>query len=155
VEAEAFVRKTFDGTPDGDTDTLYCEIIAFLDSYLELLQKCHYVLLERQLPNNYQSVRISQHTLTYLLLRLRDAKYLPILVEVHPSLKGKMLSAPKNTNSHGLKKWAVSKAIDICEQRGEEYSANAIRKERGAKAQTKGDDLADTILQIEAIMMLV
>jgi hypothetical protein len=155
VQAEAFIRKTFTGCIDGDHDTLYCEILAFLDTYLELLKSCHYVLLERQLPNNYQSVRISQHVLTYLLVKLKDAQYLPIIVEVHPNVKGKVLSAPSNTNSNGLKKWAVEKAIDICEQRGETSSAETIRKERGPRGQIKGDDLADTVLQIEAVMLMV
>lgn len=155
VQAEVFIRKTFSGSLDGDFDTLYCEIVAFLDTYLDLLKNCHYVLVERQLPNNYQSVRISQHTLTYLLVKLKDAYYLPIIVEVHPTLKGKMLFAPSNINSNGLKKWAIEKAIEICEQRGETSSAETIRKERDARGQTKGDDLADTILQIEAVMMMV
>jgi hypothetical protein len=155
IQAEVFIRKTFSQSYNGDYDTLYCEILAFLDSYLDLLKKCHYVLIERQLPNNYQSVRVSQHVLTYVLVKLKDAQYLPIIAEVHPSLKGKMLSAPSNINSNGLKKWAVEKAIEICEQRDETSSAETIRKERGARGQTKGDDLADTILQIEAVMMMV
>lgn len=154
VVTEVFIRKTFEGSTKGDRDTLYSEITQFLDQHLELLQNSHYVLMERQLPSNYQSVRISQHVLTYMLMKLQDASHLPIIVEVHPNLKAKALNAPKNINSNGLKKWAVEKATEICKNREDDFSLSAIRNERGARGQRKGDDLADTILQIEAVMSL-
>ena len=129
---------------NNDLTSVYQTLTYFLDQYLELFLTCHLVIVERQLPTNYRAVRISQHVISYFMLRLKDQPLLPIIIEINPKLKSKQLLAPSSLNDRGIKKWAIEKAIELLTSRSDIVGLNIINKER------KKDDLADTVVQIEA-----
>ena len=123
----------------------YVSLLNFLEKYKEFLLKTHVFVVEKQVPQNYKCVRISQHTITYFMTITKDNPNLPSIYEVSPKLKGEYLGAPKKISEKDLKLWAVNKAIEICKQRNDKYSLEIIEKTK------KKDDLSDTIVQTEAL----
>lgn len=152
VTTEQFVRKNFDKSTNDGIDHTFDLITSFLDENLILLYNSHYVIIEKQLSRNYQSLRISQHVLSYVLINLRNAPYLPFILELESAVKGKVLSAPKGQD---IKKWSEEKAMEILRQRGDQESIKKILHQKGSKGQKKGDDLADTVVQIEALFTML
>lgn len=131
------------------TDT-YNVLTNFLEKYSRFYKDCHYILIERQLPVNYQAVRISQHVISYFSLTLKDTLLLPPIIEVDPKLKGKMLGAPKGCSDSQLKQWAVEKAKEMFTEREDEYSLQVLQHFK-----SKQDDLSDTACQIEAFLKFI
>ena len=131
----------------------YSFITKYLDKYLELFKTCHMVIIEKQLPVNYKSVRMSQHTLTYFMVNLKNiVPTLPMFFEVKPQLKGKELGVPPNLNERGLKLWAIDKALELVTIRNDIKGLQILkRKDPRTKRKEKKDDLSDTICQIEAL----
>ena len=124
----------------------YDVLTTFLDKYIEHYKDCHFILIERQLPQNYQASRIAQHTISYYSIKLRDKDLLPTIIEVDPKLKGKVLGAPKGITDKQLKSWAVEKATELLTIRNDKFALEVLdffRKKR--------DDLSDTVCMIEAI----
>lgn len=126
----------------------YQTLTQFLDQYKEEYFKCHFIVIERQLPQNYKASRIAQHTISYFSLLLHNSPLLPAIVEVNPQLKGKMLDAPSYMTDKQLKKWAVIVARKLLKIRGDEHSLKIMDKHKN-----KQDDLADTICQVEALFI--
>ena len=120
------------------------EMLRFLKTALPTFLKCHMVIIERQLAVNYRACRFSTATLTFFLDNLADAEYLPIIVEVNPKMKGKMLGVPRGTKDRELKLWSVHKAAELCWCRDDPYLSHFQKK-------GKRDDEADTITQEEAM----
>jgi hypothetical protein len=142
-----FVKVDINPVADDENNcTAYKKLSAFLETYKSDLINCHYVLIERQLPENYRAVRISQHTITWFMEHLKNNSVLTLIYEVDPKLKGRQLGASSNLNKRGLKQWAVEEATKILQQRNDQVSL-AIMKKAGKKQ----DDLGDTIVQIEAL----
>ena len=131
---------------DDNTVTLSTSqnLYRFLNTYKDYFFRCHYVLVERQLPFNYQAVRISIHVLSYFAMLLADTPLLPQLIEINSKLKGRLLGAPGNLTDTGLKAWAVEEALKILEWREDKWSLDVLKKAK------KKDDLADVVVQIEA-----
>jgi len=127
----------------------YKVLTDFLNKYLEFFKGCHFIIIERQIVDNYQAVRISQHTISYFSIVLADQILLPSIIEVDPKLKGRMLGAPKGISSSQLKSWAVQTAHKILNRRNDDYSLGVLKY-----FSKKQDDLSDTICQIEAIFIL-
>ncbi len=71
-----------------------------------------------------------------------------LIVEVNPQLKGQQLGGPSGHNKPLLKQWAVNEAIRLFTMRNDEKSLQIIN------SITKKDDLADTVVQIEALFSL-
>jgi hypothetical protein len=65
----------------------------------------------------------------------------PLIAEVDPKLKSKILKAPKGVD---LKKWSVEEAVKILKGRDDDNSIKIIEKTK------KKDDLADTVCQSQA-----
>lgn len=130
---------------------LYTFVLDFLDQHKELFRTCHMVIVEKQLPINYRAVRMSQHTLSYFMILLKNIEpELPLFFEVAPTLKGRELGAPPNLNERGLKLWAVDKARELLTDRNDKVGLEILnRKVNGRKE--KKDDLADVVCQIEAL----
>lgn len=128
--------------------SVYTILSQFLDAHLELFKTCHMLIVEKQLPQNYKAVRISQHVLTYFMVTLKDIPTMPMIFELDPKLKGKELGAPPY-NSKGLKMWAVQKATELLTMRKDYYALGIMKKHK-----KKADDLADTVCQIEALFSL-
>lgn len=134
----------------GDYLKIFDVLSSFLDLHLELLQTCHIFVMERQqIPENVWTNRIAQHTLSYLLLKMKDTPLLPIILEIDPKVKGQQLEAPTGLNYNALKKWSTETAISLLTLRQDEYSLAVF-----SKYKTKKDDLADTVCQIEALFRL-
>lgn len=132
-----------------ETSNIYNMITQILDQYLDLFNTCHMVIVERQVPFNYLAVRVSQHVLSYFMIKLQDNPLLPIIMEVDNKLKSRQLQAPSNLNERGIKKWSIDKAIEILTSRNDTYALNILREE--IKKKKKLDDLADTVCQVEAL----
>lgn len=128
-------------SPMETINQLYHNITVLLDNQQEYYKDTHYVIIERQLPQNYLATRVMQHLISYFLLKQC------CVVEIDPKLKGRMLDAPKGIGERQLKKWAVEKAIEIATQRGDDYTLNLLKKNK------KKDDLADVLCQIEAFCL--
>jgi hypothetical protein len=126
----------------------YEVLTAFLDKYQQFYDDCHFIIIERQLPQNYRATRIAQHTISYFSLRLHNKSLLSSIVEVDPKLKGKILGAPKGINDKQLKAWAVEKARCLLTIRLDEFSLKVLDCFKN-----KQDDLSDTVCQIEALFI--
>lgn len=136
-------------TVEGDTTTttIYQALTAFLNQYQQFYQDCHYIIIERQLPQNYKATRIAQHTISYFSLRLENAPLLPAIIEVSPQLKGKILGAPRGLPNKELKKWAVDTAHALLRTRKDDFSLRVLT------GVSKKDDLSDTVCQAEALFI--
>jgi len=132
---------------------IYSFIETYLDKYLDLFKTCHIVIIEKQLPVNYRAVRMSQHTLTYFMIHMKNIKpQLAMFFEVKPQLKGRELGAPPNLNERGIKLWAIDKARELLIDRGDTKGLEILnRKDPVTKRKEKKDDLSDTICQVEAL----
>lgn len=129
--------------------TVFDNLTLFLDRFADLWHQCHIVIIERQLPENYKAVRISQHALSYFLFRMADSPLIPLIAEIEPTLKSRQLQAPRGLNKDQIKDWSVTKAKYLLTCRNDQASLGIMEKNR-----KKPDDLADTICQIEAVFDL-
>jgi len=120
----------------------------FLDKFEMFYKHCHFIIIERQLPQNYKATRIAQHTLSYFMLKLTNSPLLPSFIEINPKLKGKILGAPKNINDKQLKYWAIEKGTAILHARNDTFALQILNKFKN-----KQDDLCDTICQAEAFII--
>lgn len=132
----------------GDTQVCeaYQDLTTFLNKYDQFYDECHFVIIERQLPQNYKATRMAQHTITYFSIRLHNRSLLPAIIEVDPKLKGRILGAPKGINDKQLKTWAVEKARELLTIRKDTFSLGVLQH-----FHNKQDDLSDTVCQIEAV----
>ena len=147
-----------DTTDNGGTTKVDPQILSvltqFLISLLPYIQETRIVAIERQLAVNYKSSRIYQHILTFFMIHAPSFQHPCIVMDIDPKLKGKILGAPKGLNKYGLKQWAIEKALEILQIRGDRKAIECINQNRG-KSKTKADDLSDTVIQIEAWFILV
>lgn len=140
-----FEKVSLDTTP-GEYCDMYSSLSRFLDRHLSDISGCHYLIVERQLPQNYLATRIAQHTLSYLEIHCRDSPLLPTIVELDPKVKGQMLGYKRGDD---LKAWSVERARSLLEMRLDSHSLSVLDYYR-----KKQDDLADTVCQIEALFKL-
>jgi hypothetical protein len=125
-----------------DESSHYGYLLHFFESQKELIKGCHIFLIERQLPQNYKMVRISQHTISYIMFQTLNNSLLPSIYEVDTKLKGIYLGVKK---SDDVKKIAIERAIQLLTSRNDKYSLSVLNNTK------KKDDLADVIIQIEAL----
>lgn len=154
IQPIALSRTTFgtnaittETAPNGTAltvNTLYRDVTTFFNTYNEYFPTTHILIMERQLPQNYKAVRISQHVLTEMMIRLANQPLLPLIVEVDSKLKSRQLGCPKGLNERQTKLWLIEKALLLSQQRGDDFSHDLISRSR------KKDDLADVICQAEA-----
>lgn len=129
-------------------------ITHYVQALLPIMKETRIVAIERQLAKNYKATRIFQHLLTYFVMVVPSFTHPCIVVDICTKLKGKILGAPKGLNHYGLKKWGIEKAIELLTWRNDQWSLQVINHHRG-KSETKADDMADTIIQMEAWFILV
>lgn len=110
--------------------------------------------IERQMAINYKATRIFQHVLSFFMIHAPYFKNYCMIVDINPQLKGNILGAPRKLTYNELKTWSIDKAIEILRQRGDSISITILQTHRG-KTKTKADDLADTVVQMEAWIRLV
>lgn len=131
-------------------DTIYyTNVSKALDEYSELFRWAHYIVIESQLPINYDLVRMSQHITTYLMMTVKDKGFRPLIIEIDPKLKSRMLGAPPKMTKPQLKVWCKNKAVAILRERGDTVTADMIEKVR------KGDDHGDTVCYEEIWWMIL
>jgi hypothetical protein len=135
---------------EGDTTicNTYQVLTSFFDKYRQFYDECHFIIIERQLPQNYKATRIAQHSISYFSICLHNKPLLPSIVEVDPKLKGKILGAPKGISDKQLKSWAVEVGRNLLTMRQDNFSLQVLDHFRN-----KQDDLCDTVCQIEAIFI--
>jgi len=139
---------------EGYYNSLYLDVFNWFDQFKEYFMNTHVVIVERQLPENYQSVRLSQHIICYLMTVLSKSKLEPLLAEIDSKAKYKYLGAPSGFNKTALKQWGTETAVALLEQRSDTYGLSIIASARGVRGQKKHDDVSDTIIQVEAFWKL-
>lgn len=140
--------------PDTGSTTLYTELIKFLDRYRTQLYQSHLVMIERQLPINYRMVRLSQAILDYFIHLLKDAPHLPLIIEMAPNLKTRIMKAPNSMSEKQTKLWSETCGVLLLMARKDYQSLTIINQtsiEKGKAA--KINDLTDTVVMIEAICL--
>ncbi len=151
VKTEVFVKwdMSMYSTAYTNTDTsyIYSHLMGELDKYTDLFKETHLVLIERQMAINFRMVRFSMCLISYFLRKMRKGIYLPMIYEIDSQLKSKQLGAPKGFRGVQLKEWGIEVSLHILEYRRDTISYNIIKNE---KSVGKKDDLADTVIQIEA-----
>jgi hypothetical protein len=127
----------------GGYSKLYSEVSIFLEKQRKFFENINIVLIERQLPTNYKMVRLSQHVLSYFT-NLFLSNPIPI-IEIDSKFKTKFLDAPRKLDEREVKKWSVEKCSEILPKYFDQVSENFF-----TSFKKKKDDLADTIVQMEA-----
>ncbi|GAG58427.1 unnamed protein product [marine sediment metagenome] len=128
---------------------LYQITNTILDRYRDLILQTHIILIEKQMPFNYKAVRISQHIISYFICLLKNRSLAPLIIEMDAKLKTDMLEAGK-LNKQEVKKWAMKIGRELLETRNDKKGIELLDTTKG-----KLDDLCDTIVQIEAICVLL
>ena len=144
-EVVKFTHPSDDHLKANSISELYKRITEFLDKYLEFYKQTHVIVIEQQMHINYQSTRVMQHVISYFTVILKDLPLLPMIIEIDNKLKTQALDSPRNLNDKGIKDWSIEIAKQLLQLRGDTKSFQIITKER------KKDDLADTVLQVEAL----
>lgn len=126
----------------------YVNACSILDEYIEHIQMSHYIVIESQLTINPDLVRMSQHIITYLMIKTKDKGLRPLICEIDSHLKSRMLGAPTKMKKPQLKLWCKNKAIEILESRGDLVNVKLIKEAK------KADDHGDTVCY-EAIWWMI
>lgn len=123
-------------------------LIMYLNHIWPFLKIADLVIIERQLPQNYKGSCMFHILLSWFLSKQHLLDNC-VICDVHSKLKSKMFNAGKMSYNE-LKKWSIDKAIEILTAYGDHKSLEIIRLHKGA-SKTKADDLADTVIQLEAL----
>lgn len=137
------------GQAVGADTSYYAGACKVLDEFMFQFQWCHYIVVESQLPINYDLVRMSQHIISYIMAGVKDKGLRPLIIEIDPHLKSRMLDAPPKMSKPQLKKWCRNKAIEILIARGDHATAQLI------KEASKGDDHGDVVCYEEIWWMIL
>jgi hypothetical protein len=125
-----------------DSNCNYLELIRKLDNHLDIINKANIIIIERQLPFNYDPNRIMQHLLAYFQITLKDTG--AVIYEIDSHVKGNVFNRPKGVD---LKAWTVEIAIEELNLRNDVWSLEVIEN-----YPKKQDDLADVVIQLEATL---
>lgn len=138
----------------GRTDDLYSNLSSVLTEIGAKVLPPNLVVVERQPPTNYWTVRLSQHTIAYYML-MTDAT----VVEVNPRTCLSILGCP--TEQGVRKKWALWYSEQFLTYMGDGVGVAIMAgKLPGGTKGTGGihrggvkvDDMAITLCQIEALI---
>jgi hypothetical protein len=126
------------------TCTTFSKLNTLLNQYTEFYPDCHYVLVERQMPQNHKMVKVMQHIISYFSVKLLDMPLLPHIVEVDPKLKNVIFGFGKVDYSTGKKK-GIEIGRKLLIARNDQQSLDILTFWK-----TKIDDLTDCLIQLEA-----
>ena len=118
----------------------FTDLITRIRSIIDLLKSCDFIVCERQMPINYDMVRLSQHLMSSIRLLLPDV----IILEVSIALKARYLKDLYGKDID-VKKEAIRRAKDLLDQQGLDI----------LKSESKKDDLSDTLVQIEGVFFWI
>jgi hypothetical protein len=135
-----------------------------LDNYSEYWDKCCYFVVEQQMAfgkmkSNPKAVKLGHHCQSYFMFRYGRFKQVVEFPAYHKTqilgcekMKGKQCKNGnyrwKSIPKPDRKKWSVVKATEILNMRKEENTIQNI------KSKNKKDDLADTLIQLQAFKFL-
>jgi hypothetical protein len=127
----------------------------FEELYPALLET-HYIVVESQVDKNLAAMAMERHFISLCYERLRDTGFRPLIIEINPSMKTKLLDAPTGLSRYQIKKWCIEKAIDILSERGEEDVAHElfIRRRKPGEGKNKKDDICDGVCMVRAIVII-
>lgn len=129
---------------EAPTNTIYyTNAIKVLRTYLPIMELCQYILIESQLPINYDMVRMSSHIISFLMSQLANKGCRPLIYEVDTYFKSRILNAPPKMAKPELKKWCWEYALRILKERNDTEAYNAI------KNAGKQDDMGDCVCYCE------
>lgn len=117
----------------------------------ENIEDCQYVCIESQLSFAYDNVRISSHIICALCTFLRNKGNRPLIFEIDPKLKSRLLGAPAMRKKDELKKWSIKKACEFFTEEGDIISLDFMRDLAKTR---KSDDIGDAKCQLEALKVL-
>jgi hypothetical protein len=135
---ETLLQVKYDFT-QGDSDNYYVNSVTYLDSIYKYLKNSHWIVIECQMSFAYDNIRISQHIISYMIIKLKNKGFYPYIIEINSKVKSKFDDAPKKMKKKELKIYCRDKAIQILEDRGDFETANLIRNAK------KADDHGDTV----------
>lgn len=145
VETISFELRKFDIEVDKyQRCPLYRDVTKFFQEQHDKIKGVDLVMIERQPPINYKTVRLSQHMISYFSVRYPDAH----VIDIDPRLKGASFGLPKGTPKPELKKWAIAEAGKLLRHHDQDLTLLTLRTSR------KKDDLADTVVQVEGFCRL-
>ena len=104
---------------------------------------CQYILIESQLPINYDMVRMSTHIISFLMMNLENKGCKPMICEVDAYFKSRILNAPKKMTKPELKKWCREYALELLQKRGDTVAYDSMVKAG------KQDDMGDVVCYCE------
>jgi hypothetical protein len=144
VETVMLARIDFVKSEKVATNTIYySNSIEILKNYLPHFEMCQYILIESQLPINYDAVRMSQHIITFLMANLANKGVKPMICEIDTYFKSRIFNAPKKMKKPELKKWCRDRALELLQKRGDTEAYNAM------VAAGKQDDMGDVVMYCE------
>lgn len=152
-------------------DSEYCHNMTdLLDEYIPYWNQCSAFIIEQQMnfrgKTNSMAVKLGQHCFSYFAINYKRFKS---IIEFPSYHKTNVLGAErsvvftktgkpkwKTLGDKERKKWAISKAKEILELRGDSYHLQVFEQKRkkGIK-RMKLDDISDTIIQLQAFKYLV
>jgi hypothetical protein len=121
-----------------------------LSKYKSYWDKCMSFIIEQQMSfgnkHNHVASKLGQHCFSYFVFNYAQFKN---TIEFPSYYKTKVLGAGKNMAKRERKLWAVNKAMEILADRGDQATLDDITSRK------KRDDVADTIVQLQAYKFLV
>ena len=133
-------------------ETIICNLQEYLTSKLHLMKDVRMIVIETQMDQASTNIKIQYFLLGFFLNNPLFEQC--IILEISPKLKGKVLGCEKGLKGYHLKRWGVEKAKEICERNKDLVSLEIIREHKVSKKnKVKDDDLADTVLMLEATLI--
>jgi hypothetical protein len=125
----------------------------YLVSKIDLMSNVRIVLVETQMDKT-PMIKIQHHLIAFFMHHpIFSNTY---IIEVSPKLKSSAFGCPKGLNKYALKRWSVEKAKQICIENNDELSHEILCSHKKTKKNNLGlkdDDLADTIVMLEAFLL--
>lgn len=128
---------------------LFQELEFWLQQYHQEYFNCHVIIIEWQLPVNYNAVRISTFILTYFILLLKDSPLFPFLLEMRSGFKDDYFPVLKPLNQHARKDKCEELGRDLLTLMDDQESLLVMNAGVNHKKKKKQDDYADTVLMEE------
>jgi hypothetical protein len=145
-----FMDKDIEKIEGDDVTTVhYSNMLKLFEEFIPLFQNSHYIVIERQLRQNYSMIRFSQHLITYFMYVTKNKGLKPLIYEMDSSLKTRFLNAPPfGKNKKARKNWNIQKAMEILEER-EDLECLKLLKSLKTTGTNKADEAADTVSMCE------
>lgn len=130
---------------------VFINLYRVLDKYKEdYWDKCFSFVIEEQMhfgaKQNHIASKLGQHCYSYFIFQYAHFK---TTIEFPSYHKTRVLGAVKRMGKKERKSWAVNKAMEILADRNDETTMAAITSRK------KRDDVADTIVQLQAYKFLM